>query len=250
VKLRTYQLALGGMLLGSGLLSAKVPIMSDKAVFAILKNRLAGQGDYAKRNVRRLGNKTIELEGYVSTEGDFAEVPSILSEIARYPAWAMDNINKSPSGADYHLHVNGLKADAKESLLTFLYTLKLPVFEHTGQLTVRLTPEKNKDVFTLNIEMPVDEKSIIQKSETTIKIYPAEKDLNRLWIYILGQTAFKSWIIYEGLPERLVSRESGERLQIIVANYLKEEDRARELRAKQISVRGTPGDKKEKKGGG
>ena len=87
----------------------------------------------------------------------------------------------------------------------------------------RNAPERSITVYGETLVHP---EASIAKAKGTLKVFRAPQP-NRLWFYFTGESLFRSWIFYEALPERLLTRESGERVLTVIENYQQEEQRRR-----------------------
>lgn len=214
-----------------------VTLPSDAEVYNRVRDKLKGQGDYVKRDIHKAGNKTIEFETFISLEGDIKLAPEIIGNIADYGKWALNGVNKKPSGGHYFLQFRSLEEKPPHSkILRADVVIVLPIFEKELQRDFKLETSQNGDVLTLSGEALPNENSPIATAEGFVRIYPAEGMSGRVWIYVKGRAQLRSWILYEAIPERLMFGETGERIMIMLENYLVEEERLRELHAKSSAV--------------
>lgn len=213
------------LLLIARLASAAGP--TDEEILAKLKLKLGDKAEYTERNLRRIGNRTLELEVFVAGEGSYETATQVFSDWSHFADWALKNINRRADGGTYYMKINGLSVSATDnSVLEINSFLDLPMIKKEVKQKFRMKTEKpTKGVFTLSGEVILDEKSLLDTAGGYLKIFPVEGKSTRLWVYIRGEAKLKSWVIYEALPERLLTRESGERIQIVMDNYLTEEDR-------------------------
>jgi len=199
---------------------------SDDEIKVLLRKNLAGQGDYLRREMKRMGNKTIRLEAFASLEGDLKTARKVLTEYPHYKNWALHNINVKPNGSIYFLKINDVAGTLPPaSMLTFSFSLDLPVFKHAGNRSFFVREIVGGAPLTMQLETENDPESVVESCKGIMKAFPAEDATGRIWLYVAGAVVIRPWILYEALPEKLINRESGERIQTILNNYQREEDR-------------------------
>jgi hypothetical protein len=205
-----------------------ITLPSDEELIPRLRKELKGQPDIAIRHVKKAGNRTIEFESFISQEGDLKVVPIILGNFGEFGRWALKGINQRPGGGSYYLQIHSVTVDPKlPDILKTDSELSLPVFHKQIVREFKMTTEQKGDVFTLIGETLPHEQSPVESASGYLRIYPAEGVNNRVWIYVHGSAILRYWIMYEALPERLMTTETGERIQIVLDNYLAEEERVR-----------------------
>lgn len=212
------------------LVASRAPAISvptDAEILKQLKEKLATRGDYVDRKIQRMGNKTIEFESLVSTEADFGHATTILSDFSRYGKWGLTNINNKPSGGTYLLKVLNVEVQPKspQTLITTIL-FDLPLLKHELRCYLNLHAIKKPDVYTILGDVD-GAGTYIESVEMVFKMFPAEKTPHRVWIYAKAIVKIRNWLLYEAMPDQLLKRETGERLQIVLDNYLREEDRFR-----------------------
>ena len=215
-----------------------VPLPPDGELLKVLRARLPSHGDAAERKVTRVGNRTIEFESWVSTEADFGDAKEILADWDHYGDWVLANINKKPSGGNYLVQILDLKpaAGQKDTVVTTV-KIDLPLFQHELQCVLKLKSMGTPEAFTLIGDISGMTGTYIENVEAVLKMFPVEKTTNRAWIYVKGLVKLKNWLLYEAMPERMLKSETGQRIQTIVDNYLKEESRRRLARAPSTKKR-------------
>lgn len=217
-----------GPVLAAAPLPAGVP--AEDPILAKLRPILKNQGDFVQRQVKRIGNLTLSMESFISTEGDLEYARRIFSDPATYPKWALTNINVKTSGGSYFVKIVDLVPDPKDpQQLTGIFFADLPVVKVEMKKVFRVFSENDKGSITVHLESASDDKSELGRTHGELKIYPAEGEPGRLWMYANTSVVLKHWLLYEALPEKLLNRESGERLQTIVDNYQREESRLRSV---------------------
>jgi len=202
--------------------------LSDAAVLEILSARLRPGEETTTRSIKRLGHHTIEMETLISTDGEIKIADRILSDFDRYPQWVLQNINRAPGGGDYYVHLDKLFINAPEkNLLTALVTINLPLFKASQDCQFRLGKELHGDNLTITAMAIPNKKSVLESMEGYIKILPAPHSRGWIWAYVKTRTVIKNWLLYEALPEKVLGRESADRLQTVLDNYHREEDKFR-----------------------
>jgi hypothetical protein len=205
------------------LLESKNPTPQD--VQHALQKTLEGQGDIIKRYVRRLGEKTIEMQSFLSIEGNLGQASKILPDFPRIPAWALANINTSPSGRNYYFKITGATPEGKD-LITFDFTLDLPLYKHRGARKFRFQSETAGEGLLVSAEAVPEPESVISSTNARLYVFRAgASEPGRVWLAIIARMVIRPWLLYEALPERLIASESTERLETVIANYQAEEDK-------------------------
>ncbi len=210
-----------------GRLSALALILpSDEAILAELRTRLAGQDEAVHREIKRKGNRTIEMVNCIATEMDPRLAPAILADTRHYADWALNGINQRPTGGTYVALLHGLNVDPKTpDLLTVTFSFDLPLFRTPRSAAFQMESSTEKGIFTLTAEA-LDTSGTFTHADIALKVFPAPRP-GFSWLYARGEAQLRSWVLYEALPEKLLNRESGERIRIILDNYLREENSRR-----------------------
>jgi len=210
------------------LLCAETP--DDAEILAKLRTKLKGRDEHIERSIKRIGNRTLELEVLISSDGTYPLASQIFGAWQHYSNWALKNINKRPSGGEYFLLVRGMKVAPKDkSILALDLFVDLPIYRKPLEREFRIKTAEEKGVMTLTVESVLNEHSLLGAAKGFLKVFPAEGKPNRVWIYLNAKATLKNWLVYEALPEKLLTRESGERIQTVMENYLEEEHRRRSL---------------------
>lgn len=203
----------------------EVAEVSDEVAFEIVQKTLKNyNGPYTERKISRAGNKTVVFESVVAIEADAKQFTEILSDVKNYPKWALKNINVRPSGGNYYVKILDLISDPKDAAaLKGLIRVDLPLFKHSLQALFKVYPEEKKDVFTIRANIVPDERSVLVGANVILKAFPAPNRPNFKWIYVKANILIRYWLLYEALPDKLLNKESGERVQIVLDNYTDEE---------------------------
>lgn len=210
-------------------LFAGLPEATDQEAFDILKKVLKDYpGAYQERKINRIGNKTISFESIVAIESDPKLFQKIIFNVKDYSHWALKNINLKPGGGTYYIKIMDMKPEPSDPMtLRCFVTVDLPVFKHHLQALVKVSPDDKAKNFTVRASMVPDDKSILEGIEILSKVFPGENRPGIQWMYTKAHIVLKNWLLYEALPEKLLKRESGERVQIVLDNYTEEELRLR-----------------------
>jgi len=220
---------------------AGVPIPPDADLLPRLEKDLRGQRQTMIREVRRLGNRTLELELTAAIEADFEIVREVFSQVPSYPSWVLEGINDRPSGGKFFFQVLSLEADPKiPSVLHAKFLVDLPLLKHRSRRAFRFDIRSGPQSFTQAIEALPLEEGLIETAEGVLKIFPAARAPDLVWVYFRGMAVLRSWLLYEALPERILKKETGERLEILLANYRKVEQRRMEKVALSTANVATP----------
>lgn len=195
-------------------------------IYEKLKRQLPPQGDYLRRDFTRLGNKTIRVETFISTEMDREKGAAILGDFERYPAWALRGINERPGGGEYRLKLLSLKpAPEDKSVLEIAYRFDFPLFRFSGKTRFKFRAEHRENHFKVCTESVGDPDGLLRRAEGCARVFEPEGGAKgRAWIHAEAIAVVRSQVLYELLPEAVLSRILGERVEKIVANYLERED--------------------------
>lgn len=202
--------------------------LDNQEIYKKLKTALAGRGDFATLAVTRSRKKekTIEVEFMMSRELDFKTLPKILGNVFSYQKWVMPGINDNPNGGKFYVRFNSLDSDVKRPTdLLIKYALVLPFFKHIGKRWMKIKIAEENNVIVGNIVSYPKKKTVIKKVGGDFRAFRSENSPDRVWAYLKAYAVIGPWILYEGLPEILVRKELEPRVDIILRNYIDEEDR-------------------------
>lgn len=198
----------------------------DSKIYQQLEKKLKGQRDTIRRTVKRKGDKTIELEAFISTELDLELAKSILTDFSGYNAWALRDINKKPDGGQYMLQLlSMLPAPEQNDILILRYKLDVPLFNMTGHQTFKMNATEKDGTMELSAKANPQKDSVIDWAQGVAKIFPAPGLRNRVWVYAIGTMRFHPWLMYEALPDRLLNRLVSNRIKTFLDNLLEEQDK-------------------------
>jgi hypothetical protein len=209
------------------LLAERRPDPTDDEAYKKLQDILKKQsGPYNVRQITRVGKNTVEFEAFISLEADSKLYKKILGDFKNYPQWAIKNINNKPSGGTYYIKIKELKVSpADPNLLIGIIFIDLPIMRHNFIGEFKLSSEETPKSYTVIGKMISGPQSILESADGMMKIFPAENKPSYRWIYVRSNVVLRNWLLYEAMPEKLLKRESGDRIQIVLDNYLDEEDR-------------------------
>ncbi len=204
-------------------------VLSDEEVYAKLKAKLENQANhYITRQVKRLGNKTVQFESFISCEGDYSMIPTIFGAYPEYHNWILNNINVKPGGDSYFIRITDVQTSPEaRDILTLSFHFNLPLFKMPMERVFHMKSYSTAKSYTVEAESVPNSKAPIGSLNAYMKVFPAGRD--RLWVYLSGQSILKSWLLYEAMPESILNSESGERVGIVVSNYQTEENRRQAL---------------------
>ncbi len=216
----------------------KVP--SDKDALAAMKTVLHGKNEYIQRSARRLGNKTLEVDCYVSMAADLATFAKVTSDFGDLRNWALFDINKpGPSESGYLLELHDLNQKEKEKL-SAKFSFNLPFFTRMRGRTFKMTTHAEPKSFTLIGETQLNENSAVKMANAYMKALPAQGKPGNIWIQVKAVVVFGNRFFYEALPEKVLLREVGDRLHYLVQNYQKEESRRKGSTASHRATAAAP----------
>ena len=193
-----------------------------------LTDALRGRGDVLTRTVKRIGNRTIEVSLLISADADYESAKKIFGAHKQYREWALKNINVRSDGSSYVVKFMGCDPLPNGDLF-FPLRVDLPIFGRDLDANIGVRTESVEGGFAVHAKTTMDNHP---KSVGTVDGYlfffPAPKEPRRLFGELVGHITLKSAFLYEALPERLLVRETSERIQTLLENY---RDRELELRA-------------------
>jgi len=202
-------------------------------VFEELKKELKGQRDTVIRKVRRTqSDQTLHLECFITSDGDLKMLSEIARDISKYKTWALENINTKADGSKYLVQFMDMVWKAPKSLQVF-FSLEIPspipntpLFKQSGNRTFDLTFADSKESFhMIGSSLYHEDDPYLGEIQAELKAYREPKTKDRVWAYFKASAKIKWKIIFEAFPEKILSREGGDRVQKFVHNYVKEEDR-------------------------
>lgn len=197
----------------------------EKGSRARLIDLLQGKGDVLKRTVERLGNRTIQIRLLISADADYATAKKIFAAHREYREWALKNINLRADGSSYYVKFLGCDP-MPDGNLFFPMRIDLPIFGKDVIAHIAVTTEEVQKGFAVHAKTTGDDNpKTVGTIDGYLYFFPAPKEKRRLYGELRGNLQFVSSFLYEALPEKLLIRETSERLQTLLENY-----REREMR--------------------
>ncbi len=208
--------------------SDELVVESDESVFAELKKRIKDRTDFIERKANRLGNNTFEISCYLAVPGDFEQFRKIAPEFAAWREWALTDINLAPpSRGDYIFQIHDLQ-QKDPGIMAAIFSFNIPFFKKQRTRTFEMSSRDSEKVLFIEGKSIPTENSAVKSAKAYMKTFPAENKTGSLWIHVKALVAFKSWILYEALPEKVLQTEVGDRLQYLIQNYQREETRRKQ----------------------
>ncbi len=215
----------------SGFAADTLPLLAiepDEQILLKLAEVFKGKNpEYYERKIKRVGDNTIQFDGYISIDADRKIAPKILSDISKYNDWALTNINKAPgSTRNYILKIFQFIWDPTEpKMLRPEFMIDLPGFRKVSSRKFNTTIQQSGDIFTLMGEAPDDPTSYIERAVCLLKMFPTPNVSDRVWLYLSARVKLRYWLLYEALPTKLLEKESMERIQVVLDNYSTQEEK-------------------------
>lgn len=199
-------------------------VTPNSQVLSILDRELSTKtGDYFKRTVRRAGNQTIELEGFASLSGTIDNYYRVVKDVPGYRKWILAGVNQKPSGGDYLLQVLDLKPTPNFNVLQAEFGLHFPGIKQRVYRSFKVLPERSSESVVVTCES-LEANDLLLKSMTGfVSAFSDPKNKERLWVYFKGFARLRSWLLYQALPDKLLVRESSERIRTVLDNVGAEE---------------------------
>jgi hypothetical protein len=186
---------------------------------SILKNQ---QSDFFQHSVKRKGNKKISLEAFISIEADWKLVPKIAQQISLYPKWVLPRINDKGGGEKFYIQFSNLTADPKDpsninvDLILSLPGLKIPI---SRVFHFEYLPGSDPSNFIIKVTALESKDSPVKDLFGSVYLFRAPQNSYRVWAYLDFSVVLNHWLVYESLPERLLNREAGDRIRILMEEY-------------------------------
>ena len=186
------------------------------------QKELLGAGDIVKRTVKRLGDKTLELESFANIDADYDTFWNITKEFQNWNDWVLKDINKKPEGGEYYAKILRFEnvPNLPQQLKIFLL-LDFPVYKKSLVAHMDLLATRTEGHFTLQGKLAPKniEEAIIPRCEVTGIFFETDNP-NRIQAYIKGWMVLKPWVLYQALPKKLLTKEAGNRVRRVIDNYM------------------------------
>jgi len=206
----------------------------DLKIFERLQKTLTGHGEASFSTLSRLGDKTVAIELMVSLDGNAQLSAEILQRPNEYWRWAQPGINDKPQGGSYRLKILSLNhAPSKpENWLQLQMAIHLPFLKMNVERDFEVTTRKDSSqVHTIKATAPLSNDSQLRQADILIKSFSAPDRPQAIWMYVKATISVRSRVLYEALPERLIASETKDRIEQVMRNYQKEENRIKTLLA-------------------
>lgn len=197
--------------------------VNPKKILPQLQNKFKNQSvDNIEHIVRRMGNKKISLEAYVSLEADWLQLKSILKHINEYPKWVLPRINERSPGDKFFIQfasitpAQNLIDTLDVEVFLSLPALKIPI---RRLFHFELLPQSDDNTLTMRMTALASTDSAVKDLSGYAHFFKNPKNPSQIWVYLDVYVILTHWLVYESLPERLLAREVGDRLRIIIENY-------------------------------
>jgi hypothetical protein len=197
-------------------------------VQAVLKDQ---QTDFFQHTVRRMGNKKITLEAFVSMEAEWSLIKLISKQILEYPKWTFPHINERGDGDKFYIQFTSITNDPNNpNNIDIEITLALPGLKIPIHRSFQFEPvfPKDPNVFAVKATVLESKDSPVQDMFGYVYFFKNPKNPSRVWAYSDISVVLTHWLVYESLPERLLQRETGDRIRILMENYQSFENSKRE----------------------
>ena len=180
---------------------------------------LQGKGDVLRRTVERIGNRTIQIRLLISADADYASAKKIFSAHREYREWALRNINVKSNGSSYFVKFLGCDP-LPSGVLAFPIRVDLPIFGRDLTAYIGVTTEKVQGGFAVHAKTTTNEhRQNLGTIDGYLYFFPAPKEKRRVYGELRGNLQFMHTLLYEALPEKLLVRETSERIQTLIDNY-------------------------------
>jgi hypothetical protein len=197
-------------------------------VKAVLKDQ---QSDFFQHTVHRMGNKKITLETFVSMEAEWSLIKLISKQVSEYPKWTLPHINEKGGGEKFYIEFTSIVSDPNDSShIDIELALALPGLKIPIRRSFHFEPvfPKDNDVFAVKATVLESKDSPVQNMFGYVYFFKNPKNPSRVWAYSDISVVLTHWLVYESLPERLLQREAGDRIRILMENYQSFENSKRE----------------------
>ncbi len=202
-------------------------IPSDAALISKLSPALSGKTEFYDTQVKRLGKNTLEVECFAALHGEISLFKKIVPKYAEWRDWLLADINLPEPGADaYVFQFHDILQQTADSVVT-VFSFNLPFFGKQRTRGFNVKKIETDKSLALLAETQLSENSVVKTAKAYLKAIQPAQPSQTLWVGVSAVVEFKSWMLYQALPEKVVLREVGERLKIISENYKKEENLSR-----------------------
>ncbi len=178
--------------------------------------------DQFQHSVKRMGNKKITLEAFISLEADWNKLKKIATQVSDYPKWVFPRINDRGGGEKFFIQFASISALANHP-----NTLDIDVFLNLPALKIPVrrlflfepVPHPDSTVFIMRVTALAVEDSPVKDLSGFAYFFKNPKNPSQIFSYLDVSVVLTHWLVYEALPERLLTRDIGDRLKILMENY-------------------------------
>jgi hypothetical protein len=205
----------------------QLAIPSDQTTLQEMREVLRDKSDFVDRKAKRLGNKVLQVDCFLSIAGDFETFKKVSSHLPGWRDWALIDINLPlPGQSEYILQLHDLLENTP-SVMTSVFSFNIPFFKNHRSRSFNTTTTLNDKALLIVGETLPAEKSAVKRAKAFMKAFPGENKTSHIWVNVKAMVEFNSWFFYEALPEKVLLREVGDRLTYLAQNYQREESRRR-----------------------
>ncbi len=194
-----------------------------KEIFPQVQSKLKNKSsDFLEHEVKRLGNKRISLNAYVSFEADWKLLTTLTQQFSKYPSWILPRINEFAPGEKFYIQIISISPDVKfPNHLEVQLALILPGLNIPITRVFKFEPSLATDnsILSFKITALKSEESQVKDLSGYIHFYKDPNNPFRAWGYVDITVLLNYWLVYEALPEKILNKEAGERVRIIMENY-------------------------------
>ena len=205
----------------------QLAVPSDEVTLKEMREVLHGKTDFVDRKAKRLGNKVLQVDCYLSIAGYFDTFKKVTSNLTGWRDWALIDINlPQPGQSDYILQLHDLLENTPK-IMTSVFSFNIPFFKnHRSRSFNTTTTLGDKSLLVVGETMPA-EKSAVKRAKAFMKAFAGDGQSPTIWVNVKAMVEFNSWFFYEALPEKVLLREVGDRLTYLAQNYQREESKRR-----------------------
>jgi hypothetical protein len=204
---------------------------SNDELLLLLTKKVGTKIDAVVGSVEREGaTMKVGYEGFLTLEGNIHQIPPILGKLEDYKKWILNGINQRRGGGSRFVLIHDLIFPSKASdMLNIIYSFSIPLFGSPRERLFRITKDTKGEVFTLCAESLTENDPVLESASACLRAFPAKDQKKNIWIYVKASAKLKSGALYALLPEKILSRELGDRMEVLLRNYQAEESRLETL---------------------
>lgn len=227
--LRTISILLTLFGLGLGIAeNVEVVIPEDSVLLTELNASLAFRHpEEILSTTRRMGDKTLEIKALFSAYATLDEATALLCDFGNYSNWALTHINDRLDGSQFMLLFHNIRLIPPTlGLLDVEFSIDLPFFRKQRFQSIAMRNVPGRIGPAITARTTDGEADAISRIRAFLRAFPHE---DRVWVYTKSEIQLSSRILYEAFPEKIVMRETGERIRRILDSFYNETSRRRSL---------------------